>query len=85
MTSTTMTIRLPIELHDKLARLAQGTRRSRSYLAAEALAFYVDRELSIITGIEQGIADIAAGRAVAHDEAMDRVDAVLAKAGPGNG
>jgi predicted transcriptional regulator len=38
MNSTTMTIRIPIAVHDKLARLAQGTKRSRSYLAAEALA-----------------------------------------------
>ena len=80
MNSTTMTIRVPVELHDKLARLAHGTQRSRSYLAAQALAAYVDRELSIITGIEQGIADIAAGRTLPHDEAMDRIDAVIAGA-----
>lgn len=80
MSSMTMTIRVPTEVSDKLARLAKGTRRSRSFLAAEAVAAYVDRELSIIDGIEQGMADVAAGRVVPHDIAMDRVDAVIAKA-----
>lgn len=80
MSSMTMTIRVPTEVSDKLARLAKGTRRSRSFLAAEAVAAYVDRELSIIDGIEQGMADVAAGRVVPHDIAMDRVDAAIAKA-----
>ncbi len=80
MSSMTMTIRVPTDVSDKLARLAKGTRRSRSFLAAEAVAAYVDRELSIIDGIEQGIADVAARRVVPHDIAMDRVDAVIAKA-----
>lgn len=80
MNSTTMTIRVPLDVRDKLARLAQGTRRSRSYLAAEAVAAYVDRELSIIEGVQQGLADVAAGRTVSHDAAMDEVDAVIAKA-----
>lgn len=79
MTSTTMTIRLPVEVHDKLARLAQGTRRSRSFLAAEALTAYVDRELSIIDGIEQGLADVRAGRTIAHEEAMDQIDALIVR------
>ena len=80
MSSMTMTIRVPTDVSDKLARLAKGKRRSRSFLAAEAVAAYVDRELSIIDGIEQGIADVAARRVVPHDIAMDRVDAVIAKA-----
>ena len=35
--STTMTIRLDPQLKAKLGRLAEGTRRSRSFLAAEAV------------------------------------------------
>lgn len=77
MNSTTMTIRVPIALHDKLARLAQGTKRSRSYLAAEALATYVDRELSIIEGIQQGLADVTAGKVIPHEEAMANLHAII--------
>ena len=75
--SSTMTIRVPSDLKEKLERLALGTRRSRSYLAAEAVSAYVERELAIIEGIQRGIADVAEGRTTPHDEAMDRVDALL--------
>lgn len=80
MNSTTLSIRVPVDVADKLARVAAGTRRSRSFLAAEALAAYVERELAIIEGIEQGLADVAAGRVVPHDEVMDEIDAIIAAA-----
>jgi predicted transcriptional regulator len=69
-TSTTMTIRLDPKLKEKLGRLADGTRRSRSFLAAEAVETYVDRELAVIEGIERGLADVKAGLTVSHDDAM---------------
>ena len=75
--STTMTIRLDPAVKDRLGRLAEGTRRSRSFLAAEAVAAYVDREFSVIEGIEQGLADAEAGRTVPHAEAMAQLDAVI--------
>lgn len=80
MNSTTMTIRLPIEVSDKLSRLAKGTDRSRSYLAAAALSAYVDRELEIIEGIQQGLADVAAGRVIPHEQVMAEADAIIAEA-----
>ena len=73
MTSTTMTVRLPEATKERLGRLAERTRRSRSFLAGEAIADYVERELAIIEGIERGIADMEAGRVVPHDEAMARI------------
>jgi predicted transcriptional regulator len=78
--STTMTIRVPADLKEKLDRLADGTRRSRSYLAAEAVSAYVERELAIIEGVQRGLADVEADRVIPHDEAMDRVDALIAGA-----
>lgn len=79
MTTTTMTMRLPLEVHERLSRIAASTRRSRSYLAAEAVAAYVERELSIIERIEQGLADVAAGRVLPHDAAMAELDAAIAR------
>ena len=73
MTTTTMTIRLDPQLKAKLGRLAEGTRRSRSFLAAEAVETYVDRELAIIEGIERGLADVETGRTVSHEDAMASV------------
>lgn len=80
--STTMTIRVSPEVKDRLDRLAAGTRRSRSFLAAEAVEAYVAREMEIVEGIEQGLADIAAGRTVAHDDAAAELDASIATARP---
>lgn len=77
MTTTTLTIRLSAEVKAKLGRLADGTRRSRSYLAAEAVEAYVERELAVIDGIEQGLEDLRAGRVVSHEAAMAEVDAIL--------
>jgi predicted transcriptional regulator len=80
MTSATMTIRVPTEVHEKLSRLAQGTRRSRSYLAGEAVAAYVERELAIVEGIKQGLADVAAGRVTPHEEVMAQAREIIAQA-----
>ena len=75
--STTMTIRISADLKEKLGQLAQGTRRSNSFLAAEALAAYVERELKILLGIQEGLADMAAGNLMPHDEAMAEIDAII--------
>ncbi len=79
--STTMTIRVTPDLKEKLGRLAENTRRTRSYLAAEAVEAYVNRELQIIEGIQRGLADRDAGRVTPHDQAMDRINAAIEAAG----
>ncbi|KAA3450931.1 CopG family transcriptional regulator [Mesorhizobium sp. SARCC-RB16n] len=75
--STTMTIRVSSETKVKLERIAADTRRSKSFLAAEAVSAYVDRELEIIEGVKRGMADSVAGRVVAHEEAMAEIDAII--------
>ncbi len=79
--STTLTIRVPGEVKEKLGRLAERTRRSRSFLAGEAIESYLERELAILEGIEQGRADIAADRAVPHEEAIARLRKAVDAAG----
>lgn len=80
MSSTTMTIRIPTEVSDKLSSISASTKRSRSYLAAEALGAYVERELAIIEGIERGLADVAAGRVTPHDQVMAEAWEIIAQA-----
>lgn len=75
--STTMTIRVSPETKRKLERIAGETRRSKSFLAAEAVSAYVERELEIIDDIRRGMADAEAGRVVPHDEAMAEIHAVI--------
>lgn len=71
--STTMTIRISAEVKDRLERLAADTRRSKSFLAGEAVAAYVTQELAIIDGIQRGLADVKAGQLVDQDAAMAEV------------
>ena len=76
--STTLTIRLTPEAKEQLSRLAAATRRTKSFLAAEAISRFVAREAEIIEGVERGLADMRAGRVVPHDEAMARLEATIA-------
>jgi predicted transcriptional regulator len=78
--TTTITVRVPVALKQKLDRLAGATRRSRSFLAAEALEIYTRYELEIVEGILRGIEDVEAGRVVPHEEAMAEARAIIAKA-----
>lgn len=78
--STTMTIRLSLATKQKLGRLAADTRRSKSYLAAEAVSAYVDREIEIIEGIKRGLADLGAGRVVSHAQVMAEARQVIRNA-----
>lgn len=71
--STTVTVRLPQSLEQRLAKLAGHTQRSKSWIAREAITTYVEHELAIVQGIEQGLADIEARQTVSHDAAMKRI------------
>lgn len=77
MGSSTLTVRLTPELKQRLGELADRTRRTRSFLAGEAIADYVARELAIVAGIERGLEDMRAGSVVPHEEVMADVDAIV--------
>jgi predicted transcriptional regulator len=79
--STTMTIRVTAETKERLGQLARETRRSRSFLAAEAVDRYLDREQAIIEGIKRGRADVAAGHLVSNDAAFAELTAAVEAAG----
>jgi predicted transcriptional regulator len=79
--STTMTIRVTPETKERLGRLARETRRSRSFLAAEAVDRYLDREQAIIDGIKRGRTDVAAGRLVSNDAAFAELTAAIKASG----
>ena len=78
--STTMTIRDRPDVKEKLDRIASATQRSKSFLAGEAVAAYVERELEIIDGIKRGMADVAAGRVVPHEQVMAEARQIIAEA-----
>jgi len=53
--SETVTVRLSVELKQKLEALAISTQRSKSWLAAEAIAAYVDQQTWQIQQIQEAV------------------------------
>ncbi|MGE0282971.1 MAG: CopG family ribbon-helix-helix protein [Rhizobiaceae bacterium] len=78
--SETVTVRLNPATKLRLEELAQQTRRTKSFLAGEAIADYVERELAIVQAIQRGIDDIEAGRTVPHEEVKRRIANILDRA-----
>ena len=65
----TMNVRLPEAVREKLDALSKSTRRSKSYLAAEAISSYVEANAWQVALIEQRVAELEAGsRTVSHDD-----------------
>jgi len=72
--STTMTIRLEDEVRDRLDRLAEATRRSKSFLAAEAIRAFVETNEWQIGEIRAALREADAG-----DFASDKDVAALSR------
>src|SRR3982751_3058997 len=67
--SAMMTVRLTPEVSEKLEALARDTKRSKSYLASEAIASYVDRNAWQIEEIKKGLDEARSGTpGVPHKE-----------------
>lgn len=63
----TLSIRLDAGVKKRLVVLAQRARRSKSFLAAEAIAQYVEAEEWQLGEIRAGLAELDEGRGVTHD------------------
>ena len=77
--TTTMTVRLSQQLKDKLQRLAESTKRSKSYLATEAIAEYVDANALQIEAIREAVEKADAGGPFVSDEDATRYLDALAR------
>lgn len=64
----TLSIRLDAATKKRLEALAERSRRSKSFLAAEAIAQYVKAEEWQLDEIRAGVADLDEGRTVGHDK-----------------
>jgi predicted transcriptional regulator len=63
----TLSIRIDAGTKKRLDVLAQKSRRSKSFLAAEAIAAYVDLEEWQMGEIEDGIRQLDRGESVSHE------------------
>jgi predicted transcriptional regulator len=64
--TTTLSVRITTDTKKQLETLARRARRSKSFLAAEAIAAFVEAESWQLDEIQAGIKDLDAGRGVPH-------------------
>jgi predicted transcriptional regulator len=66
-----VTARIDATLKAKLEALSRATKRSKSYLAAEAIAAYIELNEWHIAEIKAGIAEFERGEIVSQEEAEE--------------
>jgi predicted transcriptional regulator len=66
--TTVVTARLDPALKAKLEALSRATKRSKSYLAAEAIAAYIELNEWQIAEIKAGIAELDRGDVLSEEE-----------------
>lgn len=66
------------EVSQRLDELAALTRRSKSYLANEAIERYLRDEEAFVASVRRGLVDADAGRLATTDEARERLTAHIA-------
>ncbi len=76
----TMTFHTSPKVKARMDRLAAITRRSKSFLANEAVERYLAEEEEFIAAINEGIADAEAGHAAPAEEVRARLKASIAEA-----
>jgi len=67
------------ETSKRLEELASLTRRSKSFLANEAIERYLSEEEAFISSVRQGMADVAEGRVYETDEMRERLKAFVSE------
>lgn len=70
---STFSIRMPTTTKERIDAVASSLRRSRNFVLAEAVEQYLDLHARQIAHIEEGLADLAAGRVHSHEEIQDLV------------
>ena len=66
--SATLSVRLDAGTKRRLDLLAKRSQRSKSFLAAEAIAAYVETEEWQLREIQTGLDELDAGEAVSHEK-----------------
>jgi RHH-type transcriptional regulator, rel operon repressor / antitoxin RelB len=66
--TTTLSVRINLDTKKDLDALAKRARRSKSFLAAEAIAAFVEAERWQLDEIDAGLRQLDKGRGVAHKD-----------------
>ena len=66
--STTITVRIDTDTKKRLEALARRSRRSKSFLAAEAITAFVEAETWQLDEIHAGMKELDEGQGIRHKE-----------------
>lgn len=66
--TTTLSVRIGADTKKQLEALAKRARRSKSFLAAEAIAAFVDAESWQLDQIQEGLKELDKGLGVPHKD-----------------
>ena len=69
-----LNVRLAPETLRKLDAVAAATRRTRSFIANEALEAWINREIELIEELQLALEEGRAGKGIPHDKAMRQID-----------
>lgn len=76
MASTVLSVRVPEELKEQLDYLSRSTKRSRAYLAAEALGDYVKRNAWRAKELHDAIKEADKGVFISHEAMVAWADSL---------
>jgi predicted transcriptional regulator len=65
--TTTLSVRIDSDTKKRLDALAKRSRRSKSFLAAEAIVAYVESEEWQLGELQTGMAELESGKEVSHE------------------
>ena len=78
--STPISVRVPMDLLEKLDKIAAAIDRPRSWVCLRALRQYLADEGAEILDVQQGIAQLDQGESAAFDDVMAELTEVVANA-----
>ncbi len=76
MSKTVLSVRVPEELKDQLDFLAKATRRSKAFLAEEAIADYIKRNAWKAKELQEALLEADKGVFISHDAMISWVDSL---------
>jgi predicted transcriptional regulator len=80
--TVTLSARVPAAFRAEVDELAKALGRDRAWIVEQAVRRFVRAEAEFLAAVQQGRADIAAGRFVDHEQIeheLDQIEAELSK------
>ncbi len=74
MSSSVLTLRLPVSLKENLENLGKVLNRSNSYIACAALSEYLEKNAWQIAELEQAKKEIESGELISNNQVEEHLD-----------